>query len=123
MSSYINDLNNNFNNYPKLGGKLSTKDTKAIGDLVCGKPRRKSMVTLGEISHMMAVREVYRAASLGETVCVVIPREMGVEEIFKEFTTVMKNKLKSGLVKITTIDNLTVDDLEMGCVEDFSGVV
>lgn len=102
---------------------LSSKTTKDIGDMVSGNHRRKSMVTDEEAAHLMAVREVYRAVTSGNTVCVILPQGKSVEEVFDNYYKIVKSKIKCGLAKFTTMDALSVEDLDMSCVVDFNGVI
>lgn len=102
--------------------KFSSKTTKDMGDMICGK-LRKPAPSVEEITHLMAVREVYHATNKGLKACVVIPEGRSVETVLDNFYKSLKANLMSGLIKVTTLDNLTVEDLDYACVVDFNGLV
>lgn len=102
--------------------KFSSKTTKDMGDMICGK-LRKPAPSVEEITHLMAVREIYHATNKGNKACVVIPQGRTVESVFDNFYNILKSKLMGGLIKVTTLEEITVEDLDYPCVVDFNGLI
>ena len=73
---------------------------------------RKSLPTSEETSKLMQAREVYRECGKDQNVCVVIPDDKTVDQVFDNYHTVMKGRLSRSNVSIVYYSQLTEEDIE-----------
>lgn len=109
---------------------LSSKQTKDIGDMVCGKsktvgvkPRRKAEHTDEEKSRLMSVREVFHETIKDQNVCVVLPDGKSEHEVFGDYLPSLRSRLRRRNVTVVWYKDLTVEHIESNnCVVDLSGI-
>lgn len=96
---------------------FSSKETKIIGEIVCGKPRRKPEQTDEEKTKLMMIREmmireVYHECGEDQNVCVVLPDGIPVDKVFDNFYASIKSRLARRNVCVTYSKDLTVEHIE-----------
>lgn len=102
---------------------LSSKQTKDIGDMVCGKPRRKPEQTDEEKSRLMSIRDVFHETMKDQNVCVVLPDGKSEQEVFGDYLTSLRSRLRRRNVTVVWYKDLTVEHIENNnCVVDLSQV-
>lgn len=100
---------------------LSSKEVKFVGEMVCGKTRRKPQQTVEEMSRLMLVRDVYHETMKDQNVCVVLPDGKTEAEVFGEYLTPVRSRLRRRNVTVVWYKELTVEHLESNnCVVDMS---
>ncbi|HDR2377077.1 TPA: hypothetical protein QCH88_004323 [Enterobacter asburiae] len=103
---------------------LSSKQTKDIGDMVCGKSRRKAMPTQEETTRLMMVREVFHESMKDQKVCVVLPDGKSEQEVFGLYYNSVRGRLRRPNVVVTQMKHLTVEHIEgNNCVVDLSEIL
>lgn len=91
---------------------FSSKETKIIGEMVCGKPRRKQEQTDEEKTKLMMVREVYHECGQDHYVCVVLPDGIPVDKVFDNFYASIKSRLARRSVCVIYAKDMTVEHIE-----------
>lgn len=91
---------------------FSSKETKIIGEMVCGKPRRKPEQTDEEKTKLMIIREVYHECGEDHNVCVVLPDGIPIDKVFDNFYASIKSRLARRNVCVTYSKDLTVEHIE-----------
>lgn len=102
---------------------LSSKQAKAVGDMVCGKSRRKAMPTDEETTRLMMVREVFHECNKDQKVCVVLPDGKSAQEVFGNYYDSVRGRLSKPNVVVTAYKDLTAEHIEdNNCVVDLSEI-
>lgn len=102
---------------------LSSKQTKDIGDMVCGKPRRKPEQTDEEKSRLMLIRDVFHETMKEQNVCVVLPDGKSEQEVFGDYLASLRGRLRRRNVTVVWYKDLTVEHIESNnCVVDLSEI-
>ena len=84
---------------------------------------RKKAMTEQETSRLMMVREVFHQCNKDQTVCVVLPDGVTDYQVFGNYLTAVRNRIKRRNVTVTTLAGLTEEHMENNiCVVDLSGI-
>lgn len=81
------------------------------------KRRRKEKPTTEEVLFLDQVRSVRLSVIHGQPVVVVTETERSFEDVFKQYTSVMKLYDKRGLITLKSLDKVTASDLDKNIVE------
>ena len=87
---------------------------------VVDKPKkrmRKEKPTTEEVLFLDQVRSVRLSVIHGQPVVVVTETERSFEDVFKQYTSVMKLYDKRGLITLKSLDKVTASDLDKNIVE------
>lgn len=109
---------------------LSSKQVKHISDMVCsqsktvsGKPRRKPEQTDEEKSRLMLIRDVYHESMKDQNLCVVLPDGKTEQEVFGDYLTPLRSRLRRRNVTVVWYKDLTVEHInDNNCVVDLSEI-
>ncbi len=78
---------------------------------------RKEKPTTEEVLFLDQVRSVRLSVIHGQPVVVVTETERSFEDVFKQYTSVMKLYDKRGLITLKSLDKVTASDLDKNIVE------
>ncbi|HBT0444868.1 TPA: hypothetical protein MCM29_005038 [Klebsiella pneumoniae] len=81
------------------------------------KRMRKEKPTTEEVLFLDQVRSVRLSVIHGQPVVVVTETERSFEDVFKQYTSVMKLYDKRGLITLKSLDKVTASDLDKNIVE------
>lgn len=81
------------------------------------KRMRKEKPTTEEVLFLDQVRSVRLSVIHGQPVVVVTETERSFEDVFKQYTRVMKLYDKRGLITLKSLDKVTASDLDKNIVE------
>lgn len=85
--------------------------------------KKKSKLTDEETTRLMMIREVFHETNKNQFVCVVLPDGKSEQEVFGDYLTSLRGRLRRRNVSVVWYKDLTVEHIESNnCVVDLSQI-